>query len=217
MSITRLLLSAASITLLAVPSAALAQEFRSIDSVRSMFGMGYCAVRWDPTDARKLLATPPGSKEEAKVIRSLAAERCQIVGLGLPFLEYDRQLLRGVIAEAVLDDTRNKKGAVDAAVAPFGSLSADAIGALDEKGKASLAGLDFAQCIVAASPDGVKALLNTNPTWDTQDKAIEQLQPYLGPCLPKGAEVSFSRLVLRGLLAEAAYRSFYFTTAAGKH
>jgi hypothetical protein len=204
--------------LLAVPSVAAAQEFRSTDSTRVMFRMGYCAVRDDPAHARMLFATPPGSKEEAKLLHSLAAERCQVVGLGLPYLEHnDRQLLRGVIAEAVLDDSRKMKGTVDPAAAPFGSLSAEAIASLDAKGRASLAGLDFAQCIVAASPEGVKALLNTSPTWDEQDKAIEQLQPYLGPCLPKGAEVSFSKLVLRGLLAEAAYRSFYFTAAAGKN
>jgi hypothetical protein len=202
--------------LLAVPSMAAAQEFRSTDSTRVMFRMGYCAVRDDPAHARMLFATPPGSKEEARILHSLAAERCQVVGLGLPYLEVDRQLLRGVIAEAVLDDSRKMKGTVDPAAAPFGSLSAEAIASLDAKGRASLAGLDFAQCIVATSREGVKALLNTSPTWDEQDKAIEQLQPYLGPCLPQGAEVSFSKLVLRGLLAEAAYRSFYFTTAAGK-
>jgi hypothetical protein len=178
--------------------------------------MVYCAVRDDPADARKLFATPPGSPEEAKLIRSLAAERCLVVGLGLPYLNYDRQLLRGVIAEAVLDRSR-KEGPVDPAVAPFGNLSPDAIGALDAKGRASLSGLDFAQCVVATSPEGVKALLNTNPTWDEQDKAIEKLAPYLGPCLPKGAQISYSKLVLRGLLAEAAYRSLYFTTAAGKN
>jgi hypothetical protein len=198
------------------PNSAAAQEFRNTESIRTMFGMAYCAVRDDPADARKLFATPPGSPEEAKLIHSLAAERCLVVGMGLPSLDYDRQLLRGVIAEAVLDQSR-KKGALDPAVAPFGNLSSNAIGALDAKGRASLSGLDFAQCVVAASPEGVKALLNTNPTWDEQDKAIEQLAPYLGPCLPKGAQISYSKLVLRGLLAEAAYRSFYFTTAAGKN
>jgi len=140
-----------------------------------------------------------------------------MVGMGLPYLDYDRQLLRGIIAEAVLDQSRKTKRAVDPTVAPFGKLSLDEINALDAKGQGSLSGLDFAQCVVATAPDGVKALLNTNPTWDEQDKAIQQLGPYLGPCLPKGAQMSFSKLVLRGLLAEAAYRSFFFTAAAGKH
>jgi hypothetical protein len=201
------------LSLLALPSGIFAQEFRSTESVRAMFRMGYCAVGRDPADARKLLATPPGSKDEAKLIRSLAAQQCQVVGLGLPYLDLDRQLLRGVIAEAVLDQSRKEKGPVDPSAAPFGNLSPDVIGELDAKGKASLAGLDFAQCVVAASPQGVKALLNTNPTWDLQDKELEQLGPYLGPCLPNGAQVSFSKLVMRGLLAEAAYRSLYFTTA----
>lgn len=211
-----LLLSLSLVAALVVPSAASAQEFWSTESIRVMFGMGYCAVRDDPTDARQLLATAPGSKDEVRVVHSLAAERCQVIGLGLPYLELDRQLLRGVIAEALLDKAHQEKYRIDPSAVPFGTLSPDTIGALDPKGKAWLAGLDFAQCVVAASPRDVDALLKTNPTWATQDKAIEQLQPYLGPCLPKGAEVSFSKLVLRGLLAEAAYRSFYFTTAAGK-
>jgi len=200
-----------------VPAAALAQQFTDTESVRAMFAQGYCAVRHDLTSARKLFATPPGSNEEAEVIRSLGLEHCLPVGFGLPSLDADRQLMRGVIAEAVLDDARKNKGVVDPAVAPFGNLTPDEIGALDAKGKAWLAGLDFAQCVVEASPDGVNKLLNTNPTWGTQDKAIEQLQPYLGPCLPKGADVTFSKLVLRGLLAEAEYRSLYFAATAGKH
>ena len=204
------------LSLLGMPSAALAQQFTSTESIRAMFIQGYCAVRQDPASARKLFATPPGSKEEAKLIRSLGSQQCGLVGIGLPYLESNRQLMRGVIAEAVLDQSRKKK-AVDPAVAPFGNLSPDAIVSLDAKGQASLIGLDFAQCLVAASPAGVKALLNTNPTWGTQDKAIQQLQPYLGPCLPKGAEVNFSKLVLRGLLAEATYRSYYFAAAAGKN
>jgi hypothetical protein len=204
------------LSLLAVPSTALAQQFTSTESIRAMYVQGYCAARHNPASARKLFATPPGSKEEAKLIRLLGSEHCLPVGPGLPYLDSERQLLRGVIAEAVLDQSRKKK-AVDPALAPFGYLSADAIASLDAKGQASLAGLDFAQCVVAASPAGVKALLDTNPTWDTQGKAIQQLQPYLGPCLPKGAQVSFSHLVLRGLLAEATYRSLYFTAAAGRN
>ena len=201
----------------ATSSVTSAQEFRSTEPTRALFVQGYCAARHNAASARKVFTAPPGSKEEAKLIRSLTTQACGgLTGIGLPYLESERQLLRGVIAEAVLEQARKKK-AVDPTVAPFGNLSADAIAALDAKGQASLLGLDFAQCVVAASPAGVKALLNTNPTWDKQDKAIQQLQPYLGPCLPKGAEVTYSNLVLRGLIAEAAYRSLYFTAAAGKN
>jgi hypothetical protein len=205
------------IGLLAATSPTSAQDTGGItEATRTMFQMAYCAVRRDAADARKLFMTAPGSKDEAKLIRSLTSQQCFGFLAGAQNPEFDRQLIRGAIAEAVLDDARSRKGHPDPSVAPFGNLSVDAIASLDAKGQASLIGLDFAQCVVAASPEDVKALLNTNPTWGTQDKAIQQLQPYLGPCLPKGAEVSFSKLVLRGLLAEADYRSLYFTTAAGK-
>ena len=203
-------------SLSALASSAAAQEFRDVDARRALYSKAYCAVRNDSADARKLLATPPGSKDEAKVLRSLNAQVCGLFGNGLPALEADGQLMRGVVAEALYDQFHQKKGVVDAKAAPFGNLSPDAIEALDGKGQARLAGLDFAQCIVAAAPDRVDALLNSNSVTGEQDKALEQLQPYLGPCLPKGAQVNFSKLVLRGLLAEAAYRSLYFNAAAGK-
>jgi hypothetical protein len=202
--------------LLIVPSAALAQEFRDIDSMRALFDHGYCAVRNDLPDAKKLFTTPPGSKEEAKVLRSLGAQNCALIVYGGPALEADRQLLRGVIAEAVYDQSRKKKDRIDPAAAPFGNLSAEAIASLDPKGQAALAGLDFAQCVVAASPEGTKALMTKSSDPADQDKAFEQLQPYFAPCLPNGAQITFSKVVLRGLIAEAAYRSLYFTAAAGK-
>jgi len=198
-----------------VPAAAPAQEFRDVDARRALYNKAYCAARHDSEDARKLFATPPGSKEEAKLLRSLN-QMCAFPVYGGPALEAEGQLMRGVIAEALYDQFHQKKGFVDPKAAPFGNLSPEVIGALGAKGQASLAGLDFAQCIVAAGPDRVDALLNSNSVTGEQDKAFEQLQPYLGPCLPKGAQVNFSKLVLRGLLAEAAYRSLYFTAAAGK-
>ena len=200
-----------------VPTAAFAQEFRNVESLRALFSTGYCAVRNDAEDARKLFATPPGTKEEAKLLRTLVGQVCGFVVYGGPALDPDRQLMRGVIAEALLDSARGKKKLADSTLTPFANLSADAIAAMDAKGQASVVGLDFAQCIVAASPDGVKAVLKSNPEWDEQDKAFEQLQPYFAPCLPNGAQMTFSKLALRGLLAEASYRSLYFKTLAGKN
>jgi hypothetical protein len=201
----------------ALPANAPAQEFRDVDARRALYGRAYCAVRNDLQDAKKLFTTPPGSKEEAKILRSLDAQNCALIVYGGPALEADRQLMRGVIAEAVYDQSVKKKSKVDPALAPFGNLSADAIAALDVKGHASLAGLDFAQCVVAASPEGAKALLNSSSTTGEQEKVLGQLQPYFAPCLPKGGQITFSKLMLRGLIAEAAYRTLYFTSAAGKN
>jgi hypothetical protein len=201
---------------LSMPTSAPSQGFTEVESGRALYSHAYCAVRNDLPDAKKLFTTPPGSKEEAKLLRSLNVEVCGLFGNGLPALEADHQLIRGVIAEAVYDQSGKNKAHVDPAVAPFGNLSADAMAALDAKGRASLVGLDFAQCVVAASPDGVKALLNSSFVTGEQDKVLGQLQPYFAPCLPRGAQITFSKLMLRGLFAEAAYRSLYFTTAAGK-
>jgi hypothetical protein len=202
--------------LLAVPFRASAQEFRDVEARRALYGHAYCAVRNDLQDAKKLFTMPPGSREEAKILHSLGAQNCGLIVYGGPALEADRQLMRGIIAEAVYDQSVKKKGRVDPAMAPFGNLSTDAIAALDAKGQAALAGLDFAQCVVAAAPEGAKALLNSNSVTGEQERVLAQLQPHFAPCLPNGAQFTFSKPMLRGLIAEAAYRSIYFTTAAGK-
>jgi hypothetical protein len=126
-------------------------------------------------------------------------------------LTYQPQLLRGAIAEHLLQIGDGGR-VYDRPVrwsAPFSALTAADIAGLDERGRSALKALDFAQCILAAAPQGVVALLDTRPTTAQEERAVRQLTPHFGPCLQAGARMTIVTPQLRAFLAEAAYREAY--------
>jgi len=192
------------------PGAAHAEIDTTADAIRMLHAKGACIV-YGASKATQIVAVPPGSQAERKLLRDLQSG---CIG-GAYFVEAQKQLLRGAIIEVVLrlGDNARPNGRTIRWVAPFAPLDASEIAALDEQGRSALGGLDFAQCVYAAAPDKVKALLKTAPTYAPEQKAFGQLSPDLGPCLQHGAKITFSLAQLRGFLAEAMYRATY---AAGR-
>ena len=64
----------------------------------------------------------------------------------------------------------------------------------------------FGDCVTAARPDAVDALVRTRVTSDEESAAIAALGENFGPCLWEGQSISFSRESLRAALADALYR-----------
>lgn len=197
---------------LASAPALAADPFTEGESVRAMHHAGACVVQYE-VEASRVLGMPPGSEAERALFRllsdSTSTSRC--IGGPVSFLTFQPQLLRGAIAEAVLE--AGDGGAIYDGhvrwVAPFTGLTEGDIAALGEQGRGSLRALDFAQCVHAAAREAVAALLETVPTSRRELRAFERLTPYLGPCLPAGARMTVVRPQLRAFLAEAAYREAY--------
>jgi hypothetical protein len=190
-------------------ASASAPGFTSNDSIRRMYTYGWCVVQAEPAQSRLILTVPPGSAEERALLRKISTDRC-LSGQGQVFyIDFEPQMLRGVIAEVVLD-ADGSKGKL---APPFTGLTAANIASLDARGHSALRALDFAACIVGAAPDSVAAVLKTRPASSKEGRAFQQLGPHLSPCLPQGAQMTLARPQLRGFLAEAAYRAAY---AAGR-
>jgi hypothetical protein len=182
-----------------------APGFSTSDSIRRMYTYGWCVVQEDPSRSRRILTVPPGSAEERALLKKISTDRC-LSGQGQVFyIDFEPQMLRGVIAEVVLD-ADGPKGRLEP---PFTGLTPAAIASLDEKGRSALRALDFAACIVGAAPDTVTEVLKTRPASTKEARAFQQLGPRLSPCLPQGAQMTLARPQLRGFLAEAAYRAAY--------
>ena len=190
------------------PASTRAQVDTPIDAIRRLHGMAACVV-YQNSSSSGILAVAPGSEAE-RALLSWIVPGCVMNIHGMGF-DYQPQMLRGAIAEEVLrlGDNNRSDGRRMRWVAPFSGLTEADIGALDERGRAALQALDLAQCIEAAAPDAVAALLNTRPTDAPEERAFQALSPHLGPCLPAGAQITISRPLLRGVLAEAAYRAAY--------
>jgi hypothetical protein len=192
------------------PGAARSEIDTTADAIRMLHSQAACMVYRAP-EASRIVALPPGSRAERELLRDLQAG-C----IGGPYgLDAQRQLQRGAIVEEVLrrGDKNRLDGRTIRWVAPFAALGEAEIAALHPQGRSALAALDLAQCVYAAAPEKVRALLETAPSYPTEQKAFASLSPFLGPCLRQGAQVTFSLPRLRGALAEATYRALY---AAGR-
>jgi hypothetical protein len=191
-----------------IPNRAQAQADTQTDAILAMHRYAECVVSLSAATSG-ILGVPPGSPAERALLRQIMTPRC-FNGQGFVYVLDDQpQLLRGAIAEVVLRGGNRRDGRRVRWVPPFTIAAAADVEALDERGRSSLRALDFAQCIVAASPAAVETLLGTLPTMPPEDRAFRLLTPSLGPCLPAGARMSVSRPQLRGFLAEAAYRRAY--------
>jgi hypothetical protein len=190
--------------------AAQAETDTTADAIRMLHAQASCMV-YEAPKASQIVALPPGSRAERKLLRDLQAG---CIG-GAYFVDAQKQLQRGAIIEVVLrlGDNSRPDGRRMRWVAPFSALGASEVAALDQQGRSALGALDLAQCVYAAAPDKVSALLKTMPTYAPEQKAFTQLSPDLGPCLRDGARITFSLAQLRGFLAEAMYRALY---AAGR-
>ena len=189
-----------------IASAAQAEIDTTADAIRKMHQQASCIV-YGNSKASRIVAVPPGSRAERGLLRDLQAG---CIG-GAYFVDAERQLRRGAIIEEVLrlGDNNRSDGRRMRWVAPFAALGESELAALDQQGRSALGALDLAQCVYAAAPDKVRALLKTAPTYAPEQKAFRELSPFLGPCLQDGARITISLPLLRGSLAEAMYRAIY--------
>lgn len=64
----------------------------------------------------------------------------------------------------------------------------------------------FSDCVLAARPMEVDALVRTGYESDEEDEAMARLGGAFGPCAWEGQSMEFSREMLRFALADALYR-----------
>lgn len=65
---------------------------------------------------------------------------------------------------------------------------------------------EVGDCTSRAKPAEVRALLLTRIGGDDEKRALAALMPAVQQCVPEGAELRFSRTILRGTLAEGLYK-----------
>ena len=193
---TSLLLAAVAAAAVALPAgASSSSRARSGDPAQDF---GSCAVKH--YEGAELLATQPGSPEEAEVLAEYSQRGCTAPSR-------NSVVLRGSVAEQLFK-------------ADFGSIGANArrdllevftvdegeMAALDAATRHRLDLVGFGSCVAAAEPIVAAGLLKTTPGSAAEARVIAQLQPEFSPCLLQGERLSTARAELRGALAEGAYR-----------
>jgi len=164
-----------------------------------------CSLDRTRTRAKLALATTPGGKDEARILRAYQSfmDWC-LQGTSGGGISADWQLMRGIFAEElykrefgerpVTPNADSEQAAQRAAAVPVSGGNAE---------RMSLAG--SARCVVARRPAVVGELVVSDPFGDGERRAFGKLRESLAACIDQGTNATFSRQMLRGYLSEAYY------------
>jgi hypothetical protein len=115
---------------------------------------------------------------------------------------------RGAIAERLL--YRDFEGFGTARRHPvrvFSPVSAYYVRNADHYSRTTLAMLDMAGCVVRAQPQRSFAFFHTQRGSAAEGRALTELAPAIGSCLPQGESIELTPSLFRAFLAEATYRA----------
>jgi len=66
--------------------------------------------------------------------------------------------------------------------------------------------LAFSECVVRSDPTAVRDLMRSLTGASSEDIAFMRIGPNLNACMPEGKKLTFSKSIIKGLLAESIYR-----------
>ena len=159
-----------------------------------------CTLQYSRTDVNEALKLIPGTPESSEALSKLAKPRC----LRNATLRMPPELLRGALFRAkVLEEFVDEPLAFSAEPFDLSQIITD----LEDKDQIRFLILqDFGSCVVRSNPDHASAFVVEIAGSKKEQEALDRLVPALGPCLPEGRELAFSKSMLSAQLAEALYR-----------
>jgi hypothetical protein len=175
---------------------------RTDEARRVMNAFALCIARRNRRDVDHFLAQPMGAPSGRGLAPRLASSDC----LYNADLRFASTLFRGSLFEAIYQIDYGRRGLPNLATAPVISYGRVDAPDLSAEERSHLALHDFADCVVRVRPDEVRTLVLSRVASREEGQALAGLNSALSGCLVVGAEVRFSRAVLRGFLAESLYR-----------
>ena len=171
----------------------------------TMEAFGACLVSRSRGRVLKFVDMPVDQPAYRKYLNGLFAEeddQCLSGG----DLRFNDVVLRGALFQALYESEFRADRALDfAAVASSGYR--DLYGAEPSPAaRSSIALVRFGECVARADPANLRALLFSLPGSPTEATLMNTLVPRFGACIPKGENIVFSKVVLKGALAEGMYR-----------
>jgi hypothetical protein len=160
-------------------------------ALREVVRFGRCFALSRRNDSLSLIATQPGSREEAEAFHRLVFfedQICLAAGsrLGAPII-----YMRGAIAEGLLRSGQ-----------PLPASHQLPIPAVSEVRSLS----DLARCYAAAHREQVRALLATRPGSRQESEAVSAMASEFGTCMPARASLRYDSTQVRYRLIEALLR-----------
>lgn len=164
-----------------------------------------CIADNEPSSAKAVLATVPGSPAETIAHRKLASilSACSADD---PLETVDLPWVRPALAAAMLEKPL-ARGRRPKANGPLWFAAMESKAAGQGYDAAALGWYRMGACVFAAAPDAAGNLLASAPRSREERGAFAALKPALGPCVIKGRPIAFTKTSLRLLLAEPVYHA----------
>jgi len=174
----------------------------ALEASRVLHDFARCVVLQSPERAHAFLALPYDVRETNRAAQRLATNDCLRWGN----LRFSVSLFRGALySQLYAHDFAVAAPVVGEAAEPM--LITQGTERM-EKGRAAtvLFLREFADCVVRTDGAAVRQLLLSEFASKEEGEWFAALRPSLSACLPQEAKFRFTTIVLRGYLAEMAYR-----------
>lgn len=152
----------------------------------------------------KLLSLPVGAPEYDRMSRAMfdrEGDECLSGGE----LSFSMKLLRGSFFEAVYLQAFGRDLMPDFAAIKDSGYRARYAEPFSPEAAYAIAFEQFGECVAKARTSAARDLVMSIPGSTTESTAFAMLGPTLGPCLPQGRKIAFSKPVLRGFVSEGLY------------
>lgn len=193
---------------ISVPAPARVPEGRDSDLSRTRIiiaEFARCTLDRGTDGVQRAFAMPVGAAYY-RAMNRLAVSECLESGM----VRIPQTVMRGAIFVELYRRHEKKVGPTVAVPA------LDFAHPADESERTQLALLAFADCVVKRDAGAARGVVLSPTASADQDQAFRALMPNLGPCLMQGQQITFSKPVLEGALAEVLYREA-MTPAAGNN
>jgi hypothetical protein len=170
------------------------QSYSGRTALDDLDAFGECFASHQTNDATRLVSTPPGSADEARVYKALFSKEQGCLG-DLNWLSVPWQYVRGAVGEGFYA----RAVAVPAELALPRDLPPEKVQSV----------MDAATCYAGRHPDDARALVDkTKPSTKEEMAAFDAHWPDFEACLPPNmpANYKFDTVLLRYRIAEALWR-----------
>ena len=153
-----------------------------------------------------ILSRLPSSAED---LRSMSGS-ARFSSCALGNLRFPRIALRGIVAEYWFEHDFDANGAPrpnQTIAKVYESPNAEKLAKLTPDVRSGVVMVDVGTCVAKANRAGVASLLSTDAATPEEKAAYAALVPAIGGCLPAGVQLRMHRMLMRGYIAEGAYRA----------
>lgn len=143
----------------------------------------------------------PGYQKSMRSLFDSMGDECLSSG----DLAFSDTIFRGAIFQALYAAEFPNDGPIDFASVPTSGFR-EAYGAQAAPAAVSTLALEhFGECVARADGQGVRNLLGALPSSAHEAMLFNALVPRFSGCIPKGETLAFSKVILKGALAEGMY------------